>query len=256
MSVDYPIVEDPCTYPLPLPWWAWFARFLPLPAYPYKATIQRTFTGTHYTYSREYAVSRYPKSTEVTVHYSDDDLAAAGDDPSRLLLAYYDEDDAQWVPVETMVDDSTRSLTTTTTHFSDWMVMAREAPTNPASTGFPLWGWFLMGCAGIAAAGTVGSGTVYARRRGGPRQRAEVAAGWDTSTMIHASGATPALGTTSLGSGRSIDDTLVDPDASGDSVRRTPSSFPCELEAIICNRLQLHYCAGSVREAAFTGQPD
>jgi hypothetical protein len=61
----------------------------------------------------------------LTVGYRDQDVA--GMSASRLILARYDEDRRTWVPLVSVVDSSTRSVTAQTNHFSVFQIMQTAA---------------------------------------------------------------------------------------------------------------------------------
>lgn len=64
----------------------------------------------------------------VTIHYTDAELAACGGDPERLVLSRLDETTAEWVILPTIVDKETRTLTAYADHFSQWAMLAKDAP--------------------------------------------------------------------------------------------------------------------------------
>jgi hypothetical protein len=74
---------------------------------------------------------------EITVKYSDADIASAGEYSTLLSLSRYDENTAEWVVLPTTVDTTAQTLTATTSKFSKWMVMVSESEPE-SETSFPI----------------------------------------------------------------------------------------------------------------------
>ncbi len=101
------------------------------------------------------AVFATSRQVTITVKYSDEDLAAAGGAPKNLVLAHYDETTGKWNTYETAVNSADRTLSTTTTHFSTWAILAK---TTSAANGLPLWFWVyyaVLGAVVVMGAGVV-----------------------------------------------------------------------------------------------------
>jgi hypothetical protein len=60
---------------------------------------------------------------DVTVKFTDTDIAKAGYDTSRLKLAYWDELSNEWIIIKSSVNTSKMTVTAATDHFSVWTVM-------------------------------------------------------------------------------------------------------------------------------------
>ena len=68
------------------------------------------------------------KEAKITVKYSSADLEKAVGDPARLRLARWDEAEGRWTILKTGLDRNTQTLTTSTSRFSIWAVMADARP--------------------------------------------------------------------------------------------------------------------------------
>ena len=84
----------------------------------------------------------------ITVRYSDEDVAADGGDPTKLALAYYYEAAAEWKTLDTTVNTTDKTLSTTTTHFSTWAILAKSP-----SEGIASWIWIVIGIGAALGAG-------------------------------------------------------------------------------------------------------
>jgi hypothetical protein len=71
------------------------------------------------------AISTLAKDMAIIVKYSDGDVAAADGNPKHPALAYYDEAIGQWKILDTIVDINDGTLSTTASHLSRWMVLAK-----------------------------------------------------------------------------------------------------------------------------------
>ena len=73
----------------------------------------------------------------VVVKYTPADLEMAGNDASRLRLARWEEAYNQWSVLETEIDRTATTLTTSTNHLSLWAVMVTTSANQPITTASP-----------------------------------------------------------------------------------------------------------------------
>ncbi|MFC1558891.1 putative Ig domain-containing protein, partial [candidate division KSB1 bacterium] len=60
---------------------------------------------------------------DITIEYTDEQIEGSGiDDENKLTIAYFNEEDSTWVQQETTVDTANNTATTSTTHFSIWVL--------------------------------------------------------------------------------------------------------------------------------------
>jgi hypothetical protein len=111
------------------------------------------------------AIVSLSQSVRITVKYTEEDVAAAGGNPNDLVLGYYDEDSGEWVTLDTTVDTENMTVSATTTHFSQWAILAK---TGSASEGFPVWAWIVI----VAGAVVVLGGVAYLVRARMGKQKA------------------------------------------------------------------------------------
>ena len=97
-------------------------------------------------------ITTLAKEINITIKYSDEDVAAAGGDPQRLALAYYDEGTGKWKVLATTVDSTGKTLSTTTDHLSTWAVLVK---TEWTLFGLPIWAWAVIGAVVVISAGIV-----------------------------------------------------------------------------------------------------
>jgi hypothetical protein len=78
------------------------------------------------------------KDATITLKYNADDLAIASGDASKLSLARYDKTVNAWTLMPTTVNQTARTLTTTTNRMSIWAVMVSEGaiPVGTKTPGF------------------------------------------------------------------------------------------------------------------------
>ena len=103
------------------------------------------------------------KEATVMVRYTPADLEIAECDDSRLRLARRDEAQNQWSVLETEIDKTATTLTTSTNHLSLWAVMVATSDNQPRTAGSPTgMNWVVISgiMAGIIAAGSL----VYFRK--------------------------------------------------------------------------------------------
>lgn len=75
----------------------------------------------------------------ICVEYTPDDLTAADGNPAHLTLAYYDETAGEWQILPKIVGTTDGTVCATTSHLSDWAVLAQIAG------GLLLWHYLLIG---------------------------------------------------------------------------------------------------------------
>ena len=89
---------------------------------------------------------------EITLSYTDDDLATLGIDEGDLGVGVFDEESEVWdmIPddLTVAVDTETNTITVATTHFSLWGVL--EASSVPTAVEATSWGAVKLGTAGQA----------------------------------------------------------------------------------------------------------
>jgi hypothetical protein len=74
-------------------------------------------------------------ATDITVQYTDDDVAAAEGQTDRLMLAYWDGAAGVWHVLATEIDTGNKTATATTTHLCTWAMLVG----SPLARGIALW---------------------------------------------------------------------------------------------------------------------
>jgi PKD repeat protein len=64
----------------------------------------------------------------ITMKYTSADLSAAGNSGKNLVLAYYTEATGKWTIMNTAFNDTSQTLSATTTHFSTWAILVKNQP--------------------------------------------------------------------------------------------------------------------------------
>ncbi|MCX5991302.1 MAG: right-handed parallel beta-helix repeat-containing protein [Chloroflexi bacterium] len=103
------------------------------------------------------AMTTFAEPITITVKYTDEDVTAAGDDPNNLVLAYWDEAAGEWVTLPTTVDTTEMTLSTTTSHLSQWAILAKTPSESLAG-----WIWIVVGIGAVLGAGIL---AYFIRRR-------------------------------------------------------------------------------------------
>jgi len=99
--------------------------------------------------------AKVPTTAQVTISYTDADVAAAGGDEASLAIAIFDG--TNWVPLPSTVDRAARTVTATTVIDATFALVAAPPATTDQAMDYAVEnGWFFAQAYGLGGAGGIG----------------------------------------------------------------------------------------------------